>query len=774
MGDLFDIGKAGISAYKSSLAATGQNIANVGTEGYARRDASIEEISTANADVLSISNTSGLGVRMGGITRAFDQFLDLQLQNSSSSFSFSKSKSEVLERLENVLIPKSATVGTRFREFFDGVSNLAQDSSDMNLRTLVLSGAEAVSREISTLHSGLSDLRKLTQDTLELAAGEFNNTLKNLSELQNEILGNSIKSGQLAGLVSADSLTKSTIAEVDGLAKKFVEEQNSIHRMGLDLDGIRGTDLFSLDTVAITQGATNTGSSSLRVEGYSENFSGSELEMIFNEKSKSWSVTSSSGSSIENFSSRLNLDGLSVLVQGQPKGGDKFTLGLSNNSASNMRVLVSDAGKLAAAGLHSIEEGVKNSGSSELKVGYFSEDFLSDTSNLESLFTETRNSANPIKFNSTDALGIVKGVDSIQELSILKSQSNLSFSTDIDTLRATNSLTVTLGTDNFVFDISNLTPNLDTPNNLAEALNSGAILSNTTSKSFTDLGLQSVATETSFVIGSASQPASTDFAELKAGNLGAVSGMLVAQDNSASDLSVFTREGIQISGKILSSEEVTNLITTENGFTTEANYIARYLPTGSGQGFAGALVDRKTTDGLDIVTLSGAGLDDGIDNNISIYAANTFPETRTQLTSPVIVATSNGQSISVDFESGMMAGQIAEQLSKDLGRLGMGVTASNFVELSGISDGLVEFELFGNNLEGLNVSASITNGSQAELVDKINSFSDVTGIRSHLAGDSTVILEHTDAGDISLKKYCALRICPLSLLCLKGVRTSLT
>ena len=48
MGDLFDIGKAGISAYKNSLAATGQNIANVGTEGYARRETSIEEISGAN------------------------------------------------------------------------------------------------------------------------------------------------------------------------------------------------------------------------------------------------------------------------------------------------------------------------------------------------------------------------------------------------------------------------------------------------------------------------------------------------------------------------------------------------------------------------------------------------------------------------------------------------------------------------------------------------------------------------------------------------------
>lgn len=120
MGDLFDIGKAGISAYKNSLAATGQNIANVGTEGYARRETSIEEISVANADILSISNTSGLGVRMGGITRAFDQFLDLQLQNSSSSFSFAKSKSEVLDRLESVLIPKTQQLALVFANFLMG------------------------------------------------------------------------------------------------------------------------------------------------------------------------------------------------------------------------------------------------------------------------------------------------------------------------------------------------------------------------------------------------------------------------------------------------------------------------------------------------------------------------------------------------------------------------------------------------------------------------------------------------------------------------------
>ena len=85
MGDLFDIGKMGISAYKDALATTGQNIANVDTDGYSRRDAKVEELSSSSADVVSISNRSGLGVRIGEITRAFDQFLDCLLYTSDAA-----------------------------------------------------------------------------------------------------------------------------------------------------------------------------------------------------------------------------------------------------------------------------------------------------------------------------------------------------------------------------------------------------------------------------------------------------------------------------------------------------------------------------------------------------------------------------------------------------------------------------------------------------------------------------------------------------------------
>ena len=39
MPSLFDIGKSGVQSYRQALAVTGQNIANINTDGYKRREA---------------------------------------------------------------------------------------------------------------------------------------------------------------------------------------------------------------------------------------------------------------------------------------------------------------------------------------------------------------------------------------------------------------------------------------------------------------------------------------------------------------------------------------------------------------------------------------------------------------------------------------------------------------------------------------------------------------------------------------------------------------
>ena len=62
MGSLFEIAKSGIQAYRQALSVTGQNIANVNTEGYSKRDVSLEELGGIQGGVTDVSDQTGLGV----------------------------------------------------------------------------------------------------------------------------------------------------------------------------------------------------------------------------------------------------------------------------------------------------------------------------------------------------------------------------------------------------------------------------------------------------------------------------------------------------------------------------------------------------------------------------------------------------------------------------------------------------------------------------------------------------------------------------------------
>ena len=75
MTSLFDVGKSGIQAYRQSLAVTGQNIANMNTEGYSRREATLQEVTASQGGITSLSSQAGLGVRVADIRRSFDAFL---------------------------------------------------------------------------------------------------------------------------------------------------------------------------------------------------------------------------------------------------------------------------------------------------------------------------------------------------------------------------------------------------------------------------------------------------------------------------------------------------------------------------------------------------------------------------------------------------------------------------------------------------------------------------------------------------------------------------
>ena len=188
MSDIYGIAKSGLKAYKEGLATTGQNIANVGNEAYARREAPISEV-TSGKDVLQVSNTAGFGVRVDGITRAFDQFIDTQLQSAASNFSFSTSQAMVLNQLETVVRPAEGSVSQKIQELFSSLNSVAQDPSDLASRHVAADASMALVNSITTVANGISDLRTFVSQDLESNVGQVNIVLDQLANIQNQLLG---------------------------------------------------------------------------------------------------------------------------------------------------------------------------------------------------------------------------------------------------------------------------------------------------------------------------------------------------------------------------------------------------------------------------------------------------------------------------------------------------------------------------------------------------------------------------------------------------------
>jgi len=195
MSDIYTIAKSGLKAYKEGLATTGQNIANVGNEAYSRREASISEVKSGSPDVLQLSENLSFGVKVDGITRAFDQFIDIQLQNAKSNFSFSQAQTQVYNQLENIVRPDTGSVSQRINEFFAALSTVAQDPSDIAARYGAVDTAKAITNSFVTVAKGINDLKSFVGENLKANVSDANSVIKQLSNIQRELMGNTNPSG---------------------------------------------------------------------------------------------------------------------------------------------------------------------------------------------------------------------------------------------------------------------------------------------------------------------------------------------------------------------------------------------------------------------------------------------------------------------------------------------------------------------------------------------------------------------------------------------------
>ena len=95
-----------------------------------------------------------------------------------------------------------------------------------------------------------------------------------------------------------------------------------------------------------------------------------DLEAMFDKTNQRWLITDlgTQKSFTSNSVNTFSLNGLTVSISGQPMDGDIFTVQIQDSQASNIRVVIDDSKKIAAAELFGLTLGSQNTGRAKGRV----------------------------------------------------------------------------------------------------------------------------------------------------------------------------------------------------------------------------------------------------------------------------------------------------------------------------------------------------------------------------------------------------------------------
>jgi flagellar hook-associated protein 1 len=170
-----------LSAQSYGLNVTGQNITNVNTPGYVRRDPLLETRALGTATTGSVTAT--------GLRRATDIYIDRKELTARGSASAASEHDKQLASVEALFNDLGATgMGSVLDGLYSSFSALAANPNDPTTRSAVLGAADAFASRANAIGDALSDqkneLFRTAQDTVQ----EINEKANSIAELNRRIL----------------------------------------------------------------------------------------------------------------------------------------------------------------------------------------------------------------------------------------------------------------------------------------------------------------------------------------------------------------------------------------------------------------------------------------------------------------------------------------------------------------------------------------------------------------------------------------------------------
>jgi flagellar hook-associated protein 1 FlgK len=183
------IALSSLYAQRKALQVTGQNIANVNTDGYSRQRVEM----TANSGPVTPARESrytgpGMGVLTGGTTRLRDQFLELRGYQEHAVDAGLRQSQNVLSRVELAFDePSDSGLSKLISGFLAGFDDVANNPDDSAARAQLVEQGRTLTGAFAQLDAALAAQRTSSISELDTMIGEVNSTAAQIASLNDNI-----------------------------------------------------------------------------------------------------------------------------------------------------------------------------------------------------------------------------------------------------------------------------------------------------------------------------------------------------------------------------------------------------------------------------------------------------------------------------------------------------------------------------------------------------------------------------------------------------------
>ena len=197
---LYNTGVSGLLASQQQLATTGNNIANVNTEGYTRQRAE----QNAATGTYSGGNYVGSGTYIEDISRIYDQFSYKEQLLSQTNLSHAETLSVDLNQLDEVMTFSGGALNTSLESFYESMNSIVDNPSDLGLRSIAINQAETLSNDFNALNNNFEQMVKSSNGEIEQIASHISEVSIEIAKINEQVLhGQSASSGESNDLLDA-------------------------------------------------------------------------------------------------------------------------------------------------------------------------------------------------------------------------------------------------------------------------------------------------------------------------------------------------------------------------------------------------------------------------------------------------------------------------------------------------------------------------------------------------------------------------------------------